>query len=203
MKKEYSYEYQDDKDLYCYPGTKVLRNKLGISDYETLQEAEREISMAKYYYLEKVKVKGDFSLKMLQIIHKELFGDIYEWAGEIRKVDIAKGTIFCLVPFIEEQFDTLYQWLKDRRFLKDKEDEDEYVKDLAYVLGEINMIHPFREGNGRSQRLYMEKLVMANGRFELHFDNTSQEEMIYASVQSSICEYEAMESLLRKCLIKK
>ncbi|MGN0312261.1 MAG: Fic/DOC family protein [Lachnospiraceae bacterium] len=169
MKKEYSYEYQDDKDLYCYPGTKVLRNKLGISDYETLQEAEREISMAKYYYLEKAKVEGDFSLKMLQIIHKELFGDIYEWAGEIRKVDIAKGTIFCLVPFIEEQFDSFYQWLKDRRFLKDEEDEDEYVKDLAYVLGEINMIHPFREGNGRSQRLYMEKLVMARLMEDLNY----------------------------------
>lgn len=100
MNNDYSYQYKDDNDIYCYKGTNVLKNRLNITDAEILKNAERELSMARYYSLEKSNIEGDFSLKMLQYIHKELFQDIYEWAGEIRKVDIAKGTIFCLVPFI-------------------------------------------------------------------------------------------------------
>lgn len=73
------------------------------------------------------------------------------------------------------------------------------AKDLAYVLGEINMIHPFREGNGRAQRLYIEQLCENNGRFELNFSFATQEEMLKASV----CNYEAMEALFLKCLIER
>ncbi len=167
MNNDYSYQYKDDNDIYCYKGTNVLKNRLNITDAEILKNAERELSMARYYFLEKSNIEGDFSLKMLQYIHKELFQDIYEWAGEIRKVDIAKGTIFCLVPFIENQFETIHHWLSVRNYLSEQTCKAQYVHELAYVLGEINMVHPFREGNGRTQRLYMEKLVEKNGRFVL------------------------------------
>lgn len=200
---EYSYEYRDDNNIYCYPGTNILKNKLGIKDPEMLYDAEREFSMARYAALQVNPICGDFSLKHLQNIHRYLFQDVYDWAGIIRSVDISKGTIFCLVQHIEAQFELIHQWLKKRNFLEDVSDITEMAKDLAYVLGEINMIHPFREGNGRTQRLYIEQLCANNGRFEVNFSFATKDEMLKASVDSSICNYEAMEALFLKCLTER
>lgn len=199
--QEYEYSYDDTEDAkYCYPGTNVLKNKLNIQDLDILYEAERDYSAIRQAELYKQGVTGDFSLKHLCSIHKQLFQDVYIWAGEIRTVDISKGTIFCLVQFIEEQFVFLYRKLKKVNFLKDITDKEEMAIQLAYYLGEINMIHPFREGNGRTQRMYIEQLCMNNGRFEMDFSGISKEEMIVASVQSAKCNNELLEKLIYKCL---
>ena len=141
-------------------------------------------------------------MKHLCSIHRQLFQDIYSWAGELRTVDISKGTIFCLVPFIEEQFAFLYRKLRKENFLKDITDQKEMAEKLAYYLGEINMIHPFREGNGRTQRIYIEQLCMNNGRFEIDFTEVSKEEMISASVRSAKSDNDLLEELIYKCLIR-
>lgn len=200
---EYSYEYKDDDNKYCYPGTNVLRNKLGIKDAEMLYDAEREFSTARYAALQVKPISGDFSLKHLQKIHKYLFQDVYDWAGSIRTVDISKGTIFCLAQHIESQFEIMHQWLKERKYLKDVSEKVLMAKNLAYVLGEVNMIHSFREGNGRTQRLYIEQLCASNGRFEVNFSFATKEEMLKASVDASVCNYEALEALFLKCLTER
>ena len=201
--QEYDYSYENTGDeRYCYPGTNVLKNKLNIQDLDILYEAERDYSSIRQAELDKQGVTGDFSLKHLCSIHKHLFQDVYIWAGEIRTVDISKGTIFCLVQFIEEQFAFLYRKLKKDNFLKDIKDKREMAIQLAYYLGEINMIHPFREGNGRTQRVYIEQLCMNNGRFEVDFSEISKEEMITASLQSANCSNELMEKMIYKCLFE-
>ena len=201
--QEYNYFYEDKGDIkYCYPGTNVLRNKLNIQDLDILHEAERDYSSIRQVELYKKGITGDFSLKHLCSIHRQLFQDIYSWAGELRTVDISKGTIFCLVPFIEEQFAFLYRKLRKENFLKDITDQKEMAEKLAYYLGEINMIHPFREGNGRTQRIYIEQLCMNNGRFEIDFTEVSKEEMISASVRSSKSDKDLLEELIYKCLIR-
>ena len=73
------------------------------------------------------------------------------------------------MQFIEEQFDDLYRKLKKENFLADITDKREMSVRLAFYLGELNMIHPFREGNGRTQRMYIEQLCQNNGRFEIDF----------------------------------
>lgn len=101
--QEYDYFYDDEQDaVYCYPGTNILKNKLNIRDIEVLHEAERDYSSVRQAELTNRGVTGDFSFKHLCSIHKHLFQDIYTWAGKTRTVDISKGTIFCLVQFIEE-----------------------------------------------------------------------------------------------------
>ncbi len=201
--QEYNYFYEDKGDIkYCYPGTNVLRNKLNIQDLDILHEAERDYSSIRQVELYKKGITGDFSLKHLCSIHRQLFQDIYSWAGELRTVDISKGTIFCLVPFIEEQFAFLYRKLRKENFLKDITDQKEMAEKLAYYLGEINMIHPFREGNGRTQRIYIEQLCMNNGRFEIDFTEVSKEEMISASVRSAKSDNDLLEELIYKCLIR-
>lgn len=201
--QEYNYFYEDKGDTkYCYPGTNVLRNKLNIQDLDILHEAERDYSSIRQVELYKKGITGDFSLKHLCSIHRQLFQDIYSWAGELRTVDISKGTIFCLVPFIEEQFAFLYRKLRKENFLKDITDQKEMSEKLAYYLGEINMIHPFREGNGRTQRIYIEQLCMNNGRFEIDFTEVSKEKMISASVRSAKSDNDLLEELIYKCLIR-
>lgn len=202
--QEYDYFYDDEQDAkYCYPGTNILKNKLDIRDLDTLYEAERDFSSVRQAELSNMGVTGDFSLKHLCSIHKQLFQDVYSWAGKTRTVDISKGTIFCLVQFIESQFDDLYRNLKKENFLADISDEQEMSKRLAYYLGEINMIHPFREGNGRTQRIYIEQLCMNNGRFEIDFTEVTKEEMIAASVRSANASNDMLEELIEKCLIKR
>ena len=157
--QEYDYFYDDEQDAkYCYPGTNVLKNKLDIRDLDRLHEAERDYSSVRQAELSNMGVTGDFSFKHLCSIHKQLFQDVYSWAGKTRTVDISKGTIFCLVQFIESQFDDLYRKLKKENFLADIADEKEMGKRLAFYLGELNMIHPFREGNGRTQRIFIEQM---------------------------------------------
>lgn len=201
--QEYDYFYDDEQDAkYCYPGTNVLKNKLDIRDLDRLHEAERDYSSVRQAELSNMGVTGDFSFKHLCSIHKQLFQDVYSWAGKTRTVDISKGTIFCLVQFIESQFDDLYRKLKKENFLADVADEKEMGKRLAFYLGELNMIHPFREGNGRTQRIFIEQLCLNNGRFEIDFTEITKEEMIAASVRSANASNDMLEELIEKCLIK-
>lgn len=201
--QEYDYFYDDEQDAkYCYPGTNVLKNKLDIRDLDRLHEAERDYSSVRQAELSNMGVTGDFSFKHLCSIHKQLLQDVYSWAGKTRTVDISKGTIFCLVQFIESQFDDLYRKLKKENFLADIADEKEMDKRLAFYLGELNMIHPFREGNGRTQRIFIEQLCLNNGRFEIDFTEITKEEMIAASVRSANASNDMLEELIEKCLIK-
>ncbi len=202
--QEYDFFYEDKGDTeYCYPGTNILNDRVSHSRYFSEHEAERDYSSIRQVELYKQGISGDFSLKHLCSIHKQLFQDIYPWAGKIRTVDISKGTIFCLVQFIENQFTWIYQQLKKENFLKDITDKIEMANRLAYYLGEINMIHPFREGNGRTQRIYIEQLCINNGRFEIDFTGVTKDEMIAASIQSAKVDNDLLEKLIYKCLIQK
>lgn len=202
--QEYDYFYDDEADAkYCYPGTNVLQNKLDIRDLDTLHMAERDYSSVRQTELMMQGVTGDFSFKHLCSIHKQLFQDIYTWAGKTRTVDISKGTVFCLVQFIEMQFEDLYRKLKKENFLKDITDKAEMSERLAFYLCELNMIHPFREGNGRTQRIYIEQLCLNNGRFDIDFTEATKDEMISASVASVNDSNDQLEALLLKCIQNK
>ncbi len=197
---KYYYEYKDDGDIkYCYPGTQVLVNKFNIHNGQQLSMVEREISIIKAAVLVD-DITGNFDLAHLKNIHKFLFEDIYDWAGQIRTVDIAKGNIFCLVQFIEVQFLELYEKLKQDNFLKGEKDIEYVSKKISYYLSEINVIHPFREGNGRAQRIYCQQLCKNTGKFYLDFSMANEGEMLEASVESFVCKYEKMELLIRKCI---
>lgn len=92
--------------------------------------------------------------------------------------------------------------LKRENFLLDISDKTNMCMRLAFYLGEINMIHPFREGNGRTQRIYIEQLCLNNGRFEIDFSEISKEEMLEASIKSATVSNRMLESLIDKCLIQ-
>lgn len=103
--------------VYCYPGTDVLKNRMGIRDMERLMRLEKRLTMLRIFELVDKPIQGKFDLKHLQSIHKYIFQDVYKWAGEIRRVDIAKGNMFCNVKFIENQAEEIFGKLKEEEYL--------------------------------------------------------------------------------------
>ncbi|SFQ51086.1 cell filamentation protein [Lachnospiraceae bacterium XBB1006] len=200
MDDRYNYDSGRD-DKYCYPGTSVLKNKLNITEQAELTDIERQITMVRYFDLERQGVTGDFSLNHLCQIHRYLFSDLYDWAGKIRDVNIAKGTYFCFYPYIVDNFETVYRQLRKENYLLDIRDVSTMANRLAFFLGEINMIHPFREGNGRAQRMYLEQLCRFNGEFDLQFSHCTYEQMRDASIDAAVCQYGKMEEVLKQCLV--
>lgn len=187
--------------IYCYPDSNVLKNRMGVRDSERLSQLERRLTMLRLLELIDKPIRGKFDLKHLQAIHKYIFQDVYEWAGEIRKVDIAKGNMFCNVRFLSSQAAEIFGKLKEEDYLQGLEEND-FIQRLVYYFSEINALHPFREGNGRSQREFIRCLALYNG-YVVKFANASKEEMMKASEDSFLCNYGAMEQLFKKCIRKK
>lgn len=198
MRNEYYYEYEQDS-FYCYDGSFVLKNKLNILNEDELKAAEREITSLRTAQALINKIEGNFDFKHIAKIHRLLFGDIYEWAGNIRTVNISKGNQFCLCQYIQDQMNELFKKLKNENYLLDYKNKNEVAIRLAYYLGEINSIHPFREGNGRTQRMFIEHLAASLG-YQLDFMKISSSEMLEASVRAFILDYTMMEKLMIRAL---
>jgi cell filamentation protein len=135
-------------DPYVYPGTAVLRNKLGLKDPARLDQIERLIVTQR---ITEGAPRGDFDLNHLRAIHRHLFQDLYDWAGEIRTVEITKsGQLFQLRRFIEVGWADIHKRLSAADFLTHLE-PTAFAAAAGKILGDINYVHPFREGNGRTQ----------------------------------------------------
>lgn len=200
MNSDYSYEYEYDS-FYCYPNSFILKNKLNITDEKELKQAEREITSLRTAQALVERIDGKFDFEHLKEIHRFLFGDIYDWAGMVRNVNIAKGNQFCRFDFIEEQMEELLSKLKKENYLLDCKVKFDLAKRLAYYLGEINAIHPFREGNGRSQRMFIEYLSFHVG-YQFDFMKITSQEMLEASVNAFNLNYTMMEQLINRALTK-
>ncbi len=186
---------------YCYPNSNVLINKLGIQEQQKLCTIERKLTMLRILELIDKPIEGDYGFKHLCAIHQYMFQDIFEWAGKVRTVDIAKGNMFCNVMFIESQAEEIFRKLRAEDFHSGME-QQEFSHKLAYYFSEINALHPFREGNGRSQREFARALALKNG-YVINFANTSVVEMMKASQDSFLCNYKSMEVLFDKCIRKR
>lgn len=133
---------------YCYPGTTVLKNKLDIRDGDELAAFEAEVSDTR---ADEAAPAGNLDFKHFKAIHRHLFQDVYDWAGEIRTVRMSKGgNMFCFPENIENQAKNLFTELKKDKFLAGLQTEM-FAEKAAHFLSELNAIHAFREGNGRTQ----------------------------------------------------
>ena len=186
--------------MYCYPDSDVLKNKLGITNQGKLHEIERKLTALRINDLVRQPIQGKFDLKHLCDIHYYIFQDLYTWAGNLRKVDIAKGNLFCKAMFLKNQSEVIFGDIKKDSYLEGL-DYDAFVKRLAYHFSEINALHPFREGNGRCQREFIRELALYN-HYVIDFRKADEKEMLDASVDSFLCKYGKMEELFTKCLRK-
>jgi len=195
--QEYDY-YYEGADFYCYPGTTILINKFSIKDSEKLEEIERKITAAKAVGFESNPIKGDFSLDYLCSIHHFLFCDLYDWAGKIRVGDFMfKGdSMFFRACHIEQGFMDFHNKLLKENFLKGLT-KNEFCQRLSYFMGELNALHPYREGNGRTSRIFFKQLATDVG-YNLKFSNAAKEELLNADIAAFNCQYEPLIKVLEK-----
>ena len=162
----------------------VLFNKLSCDDGEILKQQERIYTASRIIELSEKPIDGNFDLKHLQAIHQYVFQDVYSWAGDLRNVAISKGnTMFCPVENIVSYSQIVFDELKAEEWLR-QENMCTFCKKGAYYFGEVNMIHPFREGNGRTQRLFFQQLADAAG-YSLDFRKITTKQMLNAAIRSA------------------
>lgn len=186
------------QDPYCYPNSRVLKNKMDIRDAEGLREMERRFVKSREIELLESPIDGKFDFKHLRRIHGYLFQDVYEWAGEVRTVDIAKVNLFCRYFAIDSEAKRIFDELRTEEYLRGLS-IGEFSARLAYYFAEINALHPFREGNGRTQREFIRQLAYQNN-YLINFAKITRDEMIAASIASFKLDYSLLERLILNCM---
>lgn len=152
MDNKYNYTYERTAN-YCYKDSDVLINKLNIKVEKELYIQERALVSLRTYELNENPLKGSFDFAYLKLIHKYLFQDVYSWAGEPRNCNIAKTDLFCIFEHINSYSNEIFTRLKNDNYLL-KYSNGEKLDNLVELFADINALHPFREGNGRAQRVF-------------------------------------------------
>lgn len=168
----------------CYEGTTCLINKFGIRDEEKLDIVEARITFARGSEWEQNPINNDFDFKHYKAIHRYLFEDLYAWAGEIRTVNLSKkGTQFADANEIERMSKACFERLVDKNYFRNQS-FDAFLDDIVDFYCVTNMLHPFREGNGRVLRLFIAQLIRFNG-YDINFNDIDKDELMLATINAS------------------
>jgi cell filamentation protein len=149
-------------DPYLDLSSGVLRNRLGISDSTELAEADADFTTLRIAQLHRTPLPGVYDLPHLRAFHRHIFGEMYDWAGELRTVSIGRRTLFCRPEHIAGDSEELFGWLARAGHLRGLE-RGEFVDGLTELLSDLNALHPFRDGNGRTQRAFVAQLARDAG----------------------------------------
>ncbi|GKQ42213.1 cell division protein Fic [Companilactobacillus sp. RD055328] len=182
----------------------TLKNKLEITDCEVLGQREHEIvTLNVLDYLigaKKLTVRDLYQVSSYKKIHELLFNEIYDWAGMFRTVEIAKGEsqfLSCTrFDYAENDLNKKLIALKNATI----KSVDDLAKHLGPIVSDINYMHPFREGNGRSHRLFI-SLICKDKGYEWNLSNKKQKYNSYfqANVHD---DYEEMIEAMKETLVK-
>lgn len=187
----------DGSDSYTYPNSEILRNKADLRDQAALDAFEADATAIRLLELIEHPIKGKFDLAHLKAIHHHLFQDVYDWAGQLRTVDVSKGSSrFGNCGLIENYLKQQLARLSDENLLIGLR-PGSFIQRLAHYMGEINAAHTFREGNGRVQRAFCAQLAEQAGYF-IDFDEVSRDEMYAAMIASFHGDNKPLESLLER-----
>lgn len=168
----------------CYPDTTVLINKFDIRDEEKLNEVESVLASARFAEWLNAPKADSFDFEHYKTIHYFLFSDLYDWAGQIRTVNISKkGTKFTSAENIEEQAALVFKRLKNCNYFNGLA-RDEFVDEIVDFYCVTNALHPFREGNGRTQRVFLTQLIR-NAGYDINFADMDTELLMIATIQSA------------------
>lgn len=202
--------------------TEVLINNQNLRTHDELESFEKQMTANRLIELENnpYMVKGNFDLAHLCEIHKFIFGDVYPtsekemnvlskkqnlsnrryFVGRLREEDIFKGG-FRFIPalYVESGLMDLFRELQQENFLKN-ESLETFPKRLAYYMAELNVIHPFREGNGRSNREFIRQLALHAG-YKLEWSKLDAKELLHASIRS-VVDTSLLEVQLKNALSK-
>ena len=186
-------------DEYVDPATGVLKNRLGIKDAATLETTEAQFVAQRSHELVQDPLPGAFDLHHLQAIHRHLFGDLYEWAGHLRTVDLTKDTSrFAHHAFIERAAAPIFRGLAQENYLRGLEPAA-FSERAAHYLAELNALHPFREGNGRAHREFLSQLAR-DTHYAIAWEQITQADMLDASRRSFSGDLVPLTTLIQRNL---
>lgn len=195
---KYDYFYLDDKGIYCYEGSNVLINKLDIRDDKTFYKAERLYTSIRQSELKEKPLEGNLDFDHLKAIHHYIFQDIFYWAGKIRTIAIAKKNLFCLPQYIESYANDIFAKLRKENFYKGL-NKEQFVDCITNLLSDINALHPFREGNGRTQREFIRYIALLNG-YDFDWSKITEKENIVASFESVNGDNTKLKNIITKII---
>ncbi|MBZ5200036.1 Fic family protein [Planomicrobium chinense] len=186
--------------MYCYPDSDVLINKFNLMDEEKLKELETVYTLFRLSELKINKPVDPLDREAFLDIHRSILQDVYPFAGELRQEMISKGSSsFAHPKFIEPELYKIFEELAKENYLKDLPRE-KFIPRLAYFLAELNALHPFREGNGRTVREFARQLSL-NAGYQLEWERIPEPaEIINAFVDSFNANNERLEKLLDEIL---
>jgi cell filamentation protein len=189
------YEVEADT-VYCYPGTAILKNNLDLRNQTELDAFEAEITAQR---ASEPLPDGRLDYRHYCDMHRHLFQDVYPWAGQIRKIRMAKdGNWFCFPENIDGQMSALFSWLTEEKHLTGLSAAD-FAKKAAHLLAELNAIHPFREGNGRTQLSFLAILADQAGH-PLNMDKLKPKAMLKATIASFDSDEAPLVNVLSKLM---
>ncbi len=192
--------YDAINSRYTYKNSSVLKNKLNITTEEKLKEYETKMVALKLASIDKADFKRTYDEEHLKAIHKYLFEDVYDFAGQYRLENITKDNfIFSQYQYIDENIKEVFkktniQSLEDLPF-------EELIIKLSDFMTDLNVLHPFREGNGRATREFIREFLDKLG-FEINWFEIDYNDILRASMLAVIDDSEQIE-LLRKSIKRK
>jgi cell filamentation protein len=182
-------------DPYVYPGTSCLRNRAGILDPDELERFEAEQTSIILAQLAHQRLLGRYDIAHLKSFHHRIFGDIYDWAGELRTVAVAKDqSLFALPEHIAGYLAKVLTQLAEEKVLQGLEREL-FVDRLAHYYAEFNAAHPFREGNGRTQRAFLGQLTH-EAAYRVAWERLDRERNVSASAGSLRGDNSPLQAML-------
>jgi len=188
-------KYGNDRDPYLYPELNLMRNRLGIRQAERLAQAAYEFTALRAATLSLGPLLR--GLPHLCAIHQHLYQDIFDWAGDIREMDIYQGdTRFCHFAYIEKEGNALMQDLEEEGYLVGLEKAD-FINRLSHYYCEINVLHPFRIGNGIVQRIFFEQLAIHAG-YQLDWRGIDPEAWAQANQSGAMGDLSALNTIFSK-----
>jgi len=188
-------KYGNDRDPYLYPQLNVMRNRLGIRQAERLAQAAYEFTALRAATLSLGPLLR--GLPHLCAIHQHLYQDIFNWAGDIRQMAIYQAdTRFCHFAYIEKEGNALMQDLEEEGYLVGLEKAD-FINRLSHYYCEINVLHPFRIGNGIVQRIFFEQLAIQAG-YQLDWRGIDPEAWAQAKQSGAMGDLSALNTIFSK-----
>ncbi|RUX95794.1 MULTISPECIES: Fic family protein [unclassified Mesorhizobium] len=184
--------YAAEFDPLCYPGTTVLINLLDIRDQAELDEVELALFLTR---ADEPLPAGELDYPHYLSLPRHLFQDVYGWAGQARTIRIGKASSwFCYPEHIASEMARVFRELGNPDRLADL-DGGGFAKHVAHIVAEINAVHPFREGNGRTQLTFLAMLAEHAG-FTFNADMLDRDRVIQAMIDSFVGSEAPLEALI-------
>ena len=190
-----------DFDPYVYLGTDVLKNKLGIKNSTVLALREEQLTSIRMLQLTQKELPRSITFKQICLVHRHIFSDLYDWAGKIRTGSISKGrTQFCRPAYIQTEGVKICAAISQAKCFAELAPE-EFIKRFAHSFNEMNVLHPFRDGNGRATRAFFNQIA-AKANYQINYIKIGRDEWIDACIQGYWLTTNALEELFAKALVR-